>query len=314
MLSNPGLVTTLVFVCVSLAVGFAGFAAFLRAYGDRRQGIVRLRGLARENASSADEDGAPRAAHLLLSAIPKLGQLLLGGREERAAGLKTRLLHAGYSSDAALRLYVGGQVLLALLFLAIGLIVAYVSSRTSFKVLALSGVAAAAAGMLLPMLWLNKRVNVRQRLLRGALPDALDMLILCVEGGVTLMGALQRITEEMHFIHPLLGAELDVIEKEIKLGLSPGEALKHFGERSGLSEVRELASIILQSERSGASIAKALRTHADCSRAERSERAREKAQKLGVKILFPILLCIFPAIFIVLLGPAAFQIATIFAR
>jgi tight adherence protein C len=314
MLSNPGLLTTLVFISVSLAVGLAGFLAFLRAYGDRRQGIARLRGLVNENTGSTAEAGKRRTADLVMSALPKIGAILLGGREERAAGLKKRLLHAGYSPQAAVRLYVGVQVLLAVVFLAIGLVVPYASGRTSWRVLLPCGLATAAAGALLPMLWLNRRVNDRQRLLRGAVPDALDMLVLCVEGGITLMGALQRITEEMHFVHPLLGAELDVIQKEIRLGLSPGEALKHFGERSGLGEVRELASIVLQSERSGASIGKALRTHADYSRAERTERAKEKAQKLGVKILFPILLCIFPAIFIVLLGPAAFQIATIFSR
>ena len=133
------------------------------------------------------------------------------------------------------------------------------------------------------------------------------MLILCLEAGVSLPAALQRVTDELHLVHPLLGQELRAIEGQMRLGLSPAQALKRFGEKSGLIELRDLASILLQSEQTGASIVKALRAHADDSRQDRYASAQEHAQKTAVKILFPMLLCIFPAVFIVLLGPAAFQ-------
>ena len=129
-----------------------------------------------------------------------------------------------------------------------------------------------------------------------------------------MTAAFQRVTGEVLLVHPLLGEEMSMMQREIQLGLSTGEALKKMGERCGLDDVRELASVLLQSERYGASVVKALRMHADSWRAERQQRIEELAQKAAVKILFPTLLCIFPAIFIVLLGPAAFQMATLFAK
>jgi tight adherence protein C len=128
------------------------------------------------------------------------------------------------------------------------------------------------------------------------------------------MAAAQRVAGELQVVHPVLGSELSVFQREIQLGLSPGDALKKLGERTGLDEVRDLASVLLQSERFGASVVKALRGYADSWRVERQERAEEMAQKAAVKILFPTLLFIFPAIFIVLLGPAAFQVAGLFSK
>jgi tight adherence protein C len=129
-----------------------------------------------------------------------------------------------------------------------------------------------------------------------------------------MTAAFQRVADELQIVHPVLGAEMNIIQREINLGLSAGESLKKMGERCGMADVRELASVLLQSERFGASMAKALRTHAESWRQERQQRIEELAQKAAVKILFPTLLCIFPAIFIVLLGPAAFQMATLFAK
>src|SRR5438067_1026350 len=134
--------------------------------------------------------------------------------------------------------------------------------------------------------------------------DALDMLVLCIEGGLSMNAALQRITGELVHVHPALGEELTLVVQTVNLGLSVGEAVKQLGDRCGLEEVRDLASLLLQSERFGAGVAKTLRTHADSSRTDRQQRAEELAQKASVKILFPMLLFIFPAIFIVLLGPA----------
>jgi tight adherence protein C len=173
---------------------------------------------------------------------------------------------------------------------------------------------ASGAGMLAPNIWLRSRVKKRQQLLLQGLPDALDMLVLCLEGGVSLMAAVQRVTEELQTVHPALNLELNIVVREIQLGLSAGDALKKMGDRCGLADVRNLASVLLQSERYGASLVKAVRTHSDSWRQERQNQAEEIAQKAAVKILFPTLLCIFPAIFIVLLGPAAFQLASLFSK
>jgi tight adherence protein C len=174
--------------------------------------------------------------------------------------------------------------------------------------------AGCALGYLAPGFWLHLQVQKRQRQLRNALPDALDILVLCLEGGVSLQAAIQWVADELPAVHPDLGAEINIVEREMQLGLSAGEALRSFADRCGLSDVRDLASVVLQSERYGASVAKALRIYADTARQDRQQKAEESAQKASVKIVFPTLFCIFPAIFIVLLGPAAFQMAKLFSK
>ena len=131
---------------------------------------------------------------------------------------------------------------------------------------------------------------------------------------MTLNAAIQRVTDELRIAHPALGLEMAIVQREIQLGLSVGIALRKFADRCGLSDVRELAIVLQQSERYRASLTKALRAYAENSRIERQQKAEERAQKAAVKILYPTLLCIFPAIFIVVLGPAAFQIAKLFVR
>ena len=172
--------------------------------------------------------------------------------------------------------------------------------------------------MIAPGLWLDRQVQNRHRMLRHSLPDALDMLVLCLEGGRQHGGQKRFSTRDgrngKSFIRSSGGGIRASCSAEIQLGLSAGEALKKMAERCGLSEVRDRANVWLQSERFGASMVKALRTHAETGRQERQQQIEELAQKTAVKILFPTLLCIFPAIFIVLLGPAAFQMAALFAR
>jgi tight adherence protein C len=148
----------------------------------------------------------------------------------------------------------------------------------------------------------------RQSIFRRALPDALDVLVICLEGGLSLPGSIRRVSHELRTTHPLLASELNIVQREIQLGRSAGESLHQMGLRTDLEEVRTLASVITQAERFGASLVKSLRVHADTLRQTRQQRAEEMAQKAAIKILFPTLLFIFPAIFVVILGPAAFQI------
>jgi len=168
-------------------------------------------------------------------------------------------------------------------------------------------------GLIGPSFWLDRRKKFRQTNFRRALPDALDVLVICLEGGLTLQGAMRRVATELRAAHPVLAQEMNIVQREIQMGRSAGEALRQFADRCDLEEVRSLASVVLQSERYGASLGKALRVHAESLRIKRLQYAEEMAQKAAVKILFPTLLCIFPAIFIVILGPAAYQIAAMFS-
>lgn len=307
---SNSVLSMLVFLGVFAAIYFVGLIVFLRAYGERRRAINRLRAMADDNAASADSAGIGAT---MQTTLPKLGVLLFPDKDKGQAALKQKLLFAGLYSPNARGVFLG--VKMALMFsLPWFAVVPYVMGDLTPTSALVIGMTAMTAGMVLPGFWLDLQVRKRQQSLRQALPDALDMLVLCLEGGVSMSSAFQRVTSEVQAVHPLLGHEMNIMQREILLGLTSGEAWKKMGERCGLDDVRDLACVLLQSERFGASVVKALRTYADSWRMERQQRAEETAQKAAVKILFPTLLCIFPAIFIVLLGPAAFQLATLFSK
>ena len=148
----------------------------------------------------------------------------------------------------------------------------------------------------------------RQTKIRRSLPDALDIMVVCLQGGLSLTGTLARVARELVSAHPLLAVELNIVERQIRMGHTAGQALRDFARRFDLEELRSMASVVSQSERIGSSVVGALTVFADTMRVRRHQRAEELAHKAAVKMLFPTLFCIFPAIFIVILGPAAIQI------
>jgi tight adherence protein C len=305
------LVSMLVFLAVFVATAAAGRSLLLWLYGDQRRTLARLRDLAPADRAAPER---PRVVELALSALPAVGAMVAPGDARVLAQLKDRLTQAGIYGPNAVTILMGGQVLLMVLLpltaaglpFALGLL----PGRYALAV----GVVAAGAGMLTPSLWVDYQRKRRQADLRRALPDAVDMLVLCVEAGLSLPASLQRVTAELQIAHPALAREMNILQREVQLGLSVGDAMKKFGERSGLDEVRELAAVLLQSERYGTASVKALRLHSETCRLQRQQRAEERAQKAAIKILFPTLLCIFPAIFIVILGPAAYQIAAMLSK
>ena len=311
MMPSGALLGMTVFLLVFAAICVVGFVVFIRLHGDQRRAVERLRGLA------APEATAPPAAsltELARDALPKLGRLILPPEKERHARQSQQMHYAGFYGANALRIFMGTKLVLMLVLPVVCVLGLCGSGLVSWSWALCYGVVASGAGMLAPNVWLNKKIKQRQRELRKGLPDALDMLILCLEGGISLPAAFQRVTGELMIVHPVLGVEMNIIQREIQLGSSPGDALKKMGQRCGLQDVRDLALVLQQSERFGASIVKAVRTYADGWRQERQNQAEELAQKAAVKILFPTLLCIFPSIFVVLLGPAAIQMATLFAK
>jgi tight adherence protein C len=305
------LVSMLAFLGVFLGTGGVAALLLFRHNADRRRARARLRDLGEP---VAPEAGRPGVGRLARSALPRAGALLAPAKGEARARLHARLTQAGLYSPQALPVYLGVKMVLMVALPVLAALLPHLCGLLSLQRALLASALASGVGLVAPGLWLDHRKKRRQSTFRRALPDALDMIVLCVEGGVSLTAGLQRVTGELQTAHPLLAAELNIVQREMQLGQSAGEALRSFGQRCDLEEVRNLASVLLQSERFGAGVVKALRIHADTSRMERQQRAEEMAQKAAVKILFPTLLCIFPAIFIVILGPAAFQIATMFAR
>jgi tight adherence protein C len=170
------------------------------------------------------------------------------------------------------------------------------------------GVIAAVFGYLSPGIWLHRRTTLRQKKIRNGLPDALDLFIVCMEAGSSLDQALVKASEELEISHPDLTQELRFITTEIRAGKPRLEAFKNFANRTGVDDVRALVAMLVQTDRFGTSVAQALRTHASTSRTKRRQDAEERAGKVGVKLVFPLALCLFPAVYVVCMGPVAIRI------
>ena len=241
-------------------------------------------------------------------AIGWLAAVLLPRAEHKRNQLRQLLSHAGYYAPSALSTYVTLQFGLAIGLFLLAVWLCRLAGVHSIDLLLL-GAGAAGAAYLLPGLWLRRRQAQRHRILNRSLPDFLDLLVTCLEAGLSLEAVIQRVTREMGFAHPLLAEEMARVQGEIELGAPPDRALHNFAERTGADVVRSLATVCHQARKYGAKISTALRIHADVLRDQREQQAEEAAQKASVKILFPTLLCLFPAIFVVLAGPAAIQIS-----
>jgi tight adherence protein C len=252
-------------------------------------------------------------AQLARQALPHVAAPLVPKGKEERTRLQGRLVQAGLYGPQAMVLFLAVKMTLIVLPVFVGLAVAafgLVSLQQGLVFGALSGI----GGMIGPSFWLDRQKAARQSSFRRALPDALDVLVICLEGGLSLYGAFRRVSHELRTAHPLLASELAIVEREIQMGRSTGEALHAFGERCDLEEVRRLASVITQAERFGASLVKAMRIHAELLRAGRMQHAEEMAQKAAVKILFPTLLFIFPGMFIIILGPGIIQLLDVFSE
>jgi tight adherence protein C len=160
----------------------------------------------------------------------------------------------------------------------------------------------------LPGFYIDRKRMQRQKAIQNGLPDALDLLTVCVEAGSGLDQAISKTSDELEVAHPALARELKLVTTEIRAGKPRLEAFKNFAQRTGVEDVRSLVGMLTQTDRFGTSISQALRTHAETSRTKRRQRAEERAAKVGVKLVFPLALCLFPALYIVCFGPAAIRI------
>ena len=166
----------------------------------------------------------------------------------------------------------------------------------------------AALGYYAPTFWLGRAIERRKTEIRNGLADAIDLMIVCIEAGSGIDQAISRVAEELSIPYPALARELDLIGAEMRAGTPRLEAFKNFAERTKVDDVRSLVAMLVQTDRFGTSIGQALRTHADTSRTKRRQRAEEKAAKLGIKLLFPLIFCLFPAFYVVVLGPSIIRI------
>lgn len=302
---------TLEMTAVLVFLMASSFVLLVYTLAGGRQGRLdgRIDELTGKGEVTANEDSMVQLAR---SALPKIGTPLMPSDEGERTRLQARLMQAGLYGRQAMVLFLGSKVLLIIAPLGLGLAMAPLGILP-FSQMMLLAISLAILGMIIPSFWLDKVKGKRQMSLRRALPDALDVLVICLEGGLSLPAALRHVAGEIQTAHPILASELHIVQREVQLGQSPGEALRELGVRSDLEEIRTLASVILQASRFGASLVKTLRVHGDTLRLKRQQRAEEQAQKAATKILFPTILFIFPAMFIVVLGPAVIHITRLLA-
>lgn len=232
--------------------------------------------------------------------LQNFGERVASGRKDLFE-TRQKLVRAGYRSQDAVPIYYSLRVL----SLVVGAIV-IISMVPSLqgRNLIIWVVAGGAGFWMLPAGFLRRKIRLRQKEMQIALPDALDMLVICVEAGLGLNQALVRVSEEVETMSPVLSEELQIVNLEMRAGTPREDALRNLGERTDLLDLRSLATMLIQTDRFGTSIAQALRVHSDTLRTKRRQRAEEAAAKTTIKMVPPLVFFIFPAIFVVVLGPA----------
>ena len=219
--------------------------------------------------------------------------------------LRIRFMNAGYRSGMAPTLFFIVKTLLTFTFPAIFVLYTIISGEIiKSNIFLLLIVSLSTIGYFLPNVFLARRIAYRKREIFESFPDAMDLIIVCVEAGLGLDAALARVGEEMHMRSPILGDELHLINLELRAGSSRERALRNLALRTGVEDIDTLVAMLVQSDRFGTSIADALRVHADSLRTKRRLRAEEAAAKIALKLLFPLIFFIFPSMLLVLLGPA----------
>ncbi|MDQ3417971.1 MAG: type II secretion system F family protein [Acidobacteriota bacterium] len=219
--------------------------------------------------------------------------------------LRLRLVQAGYRRDEALTIFFGIRVLFAVvLFLLL-------SSALIIRPNTLVALGGLCLGYLLPGMVLARLAKRRAHRVRMSLADALDLLVVSVEAGLGLDQALTRVGTELAFAYPELADELKLINLELRAGKPRAEALRNLADRTGVDDLSSLVTMLIQTDKFGTSVAQSLRVYSETLRTKRRQRAEEAAAKTGVKMVFPLVLCIFPSIWVVTIGPAAIKFVTV---
>ncbi|MCL7978080.1 MAG: type II secretion system F family protein [marine benthic group bacterium] len=243
--------------------------------------------------------------------LETLGERVAEGRHD-VGEIRLKLLQAGYRSPRAVSIYYSIRVLSVIAAAVLIIFLAPAMGLSGNRLLIWIG-AAAAAGWVLPSGILSRKVRLRQKELQKALPDTLDMLVVCVEAGLGLNQAIVRVSDEVEHISAAMSEELQIVNLEIRAGTPREDALRHLGERTGLKDIQGLVAMLIQTDRFGTSIAQALRVHSDDLRVKRRQRAEEQAAKTTIKLVIPLAIFVFPAMFVVILGPAVLSIMESFS-
>lgn len=283
------------------ALMWAGYASIVTMVDPVRRRLKQL-----QDGGTPQESGSGSAAR---TPAGRLWKFFEPAKESERQGVQLKLVRAGYRTTAAIGVLYATKLFVAAALPA-AVLVGLSASKAALPLIAtiIAGLAAAFVGSLLPDLFLARRWESRKAKLMEGLPDALDLLVTCTEAGLGLNAALERVVEQLPASHPELATELAMVNAEIRAGIDRNTALKNLGERTGLDEIHGLVSLIAHSSRLGTGIAGTLRIYAEDFRDRRMQRAEEIAATVGTKLMFPLLVCLFPAFFVVAVGPAIFGV------
>jgi tight adherence protein C len=290
---TPDLILTLVavFAAVSLGVGGLTYFALAQSAPERRR-LER----ATQPATGVLIDKKPlQEDHNPF--VKRMSEIVPRSPKDMTQ-LRLRMARAGMYTLAPVALFTTAQVVCPIAFALIPLIFGPIQTVWLFMVIM------AIAGYLLPGFLLDFKISARQKIIRNGLPDALDLLIVCLESGSAIDQAIVRVSDELALAYPPLAEELRMVVTETRAGKPRLEAFKNLAARTGVDDVRAMVAMLVQTDRFGTSVSQALRTHAETSRTKRRQRAEERAAKIGVKLVFPLVFLLFPAFFVVTLGPA----------
>jgi tight adherence protein C len=301
--------TALLFVALAAAAAFAltfglsGIVATLIDPVRRRLGHL---------GASEHEPGSNAAA--LADSLSKFAALIAPRSDRERLRVDKLLMYAGYRSANARTVYFGVKALLVMILPVLVLLASPMFPKITTNQLMLYAACAGYAGWIGCSIWLDRQVAKRQRALRAGFPDALDLLVVCVESGSGLAPALQRVADELAVSHPALADELTLVNAEMRAGVERGAALRNLAERTGLDDIRGMTALLVQTMRFGTSIADALRVYSEEFRDKRTQAAEEIAAKVGTKMIFPLVLCLFPSFFLVAIGPAVIGLFDAFTK
>jgi tight adherence protein C len=292
----------LAFVAVFVLIGSIGVLMFYReAALARISQVINPRRKQKTLVETFQDTGSS------IGNVVKRFENLMPKSEQEVSVIKIRLMRAGFRGENSIKVFYGCKVLVPLLLATIAAVTGLASLGPFFVYLMALG-----GGFLAPDFWLGKQITKRQKKITRGLPDVLDLLVICMEAGLSLDQATARSAEELRGSQPEICDELNVVVLEQRAGRARSEAWKNMTERTGVDCLRNLVSMLVQTEQFGTSIAKMLRVHGDTLRVQRVQMIEEMAGKTSVKLVFPLVLFIFPALFLVTLGPAAIVMAESF--
>jgi len=297
-------------LCITGAVVAVAYLAVQLFLGDASAKLrqrLNLNQPSDDNSAKAQQQQQPQQGNRMGPALQKLGTAmanpLMPKTREKQSALRKNLAMAGIYATESVKAVAGFKLIL----MVVGLLLGYVGGLLSDNLLlglSIGGL----TGYMAPLIWLRTRIGKNQRALSNALPDALDLLVVCVEAGLTVDAAMQRVSTELALAHPALARELGITHMETQVGLSRIEAVRNLGTRTNNPALQGLTAMLVQADRFGTSIADALRIQAESLRLARHYAAEEVAAKAAVKMSFPLVLFIFPSTFIVLAGPTVIQL------